>query len=272
MNQTSGPKELDTFSLKCLTNAGMTQDELAWATSPMKIHWLIETIRAERNRSRLNPFMKSIRKQIELLRMHNLQGEWGIQEETFDRLEKTAPAWPPGRDCFRTLRVRFGCGLEGIQLTFERHMAAIARTFPGQFHRSSTVQSGPVLVEGQVINRLSLINGDHSHLPVVEWVLIDASEYLFRESVIIARSGQSLADEGLVFAWMFPERISKINYRQFCALILGGYELDLPESGSPCAHTISIDTHQANQTVVVTSQSAGNDSAGFSVPVFRERF
>ncbi len=272
MNQTSGPKELDTFSVSCLTNAGMTPDELSWATSPMKIHWLIETIRAERNRSRLNPFMMSIRKQLELLRKHNKQGEWGIQEETFDRLEKTAPAWPPGRDCFRTLRVRFGHGLQGVLLTFERHMTAIEQTFPERFHRSPKVQSGPELFEGRSIDRLGLINGNHSHVPVVEWILVDASEYLFRENVIIARSGHSLADEGLVFTWMFPERITKINYRQFCAMILAGYEYNLPESGNPWAHTIAVDLHGSNKTVVVTSEYTDNDSAGFSVPVFRERF
>lgn len=54
---------------------------------------------------------------------------------------------------------------------------------------------------------LRLLNGNSSHVAVVEWVIInDLSENLERTSINSVRGAKSLADEGLVLVWLCPQR------------------------------------------------------------------
>ena len=62
-------------------------------------------------------------------------------DEVCERLEPTAPAWPKGKDAYRSLRIRFGEGHNGMIQTFEAHAAAIKRVH-AKFWRWDLLLSG----------------------------------------------------------------------------------------------------------------------------------
>lgn len=194
--------------------------------------WWIKTLKdrleIERNK---NPFEQTVEEQIKALRCQNKLGNWGISEDVFERLLATAPAWPKGRDAYRSFRIRFGEGRDGMILTFERHAEAIQRVH-AKFCRWELLLSGTHPYKGEGMERLRLLNGNESHHAVIEWIIIpDLSAHRQRKSVTDVRNKKSLADEGLVLAWLVPNRVRAIDYKQWCAFFLGGYEVNVPEGG-----------------------------------------
>lgn len=206
-----------------------------------------------------NPFAQTVEEQIAALRRANEEEGWGIPDETLARLAETAPAWPRGRDSYRSFRIRFGEGDEGVAKTFEAHAARIRRTFGYKFPRWEYLRSDK--------KYLRLLAGNAAHKPVIEWTVIHLDANRKRGSVEAVRGPKSLADEGLVLAWLFPKRVEAIDYNEWCAWFLAGYELHVPESGVswrsvPCVDR-SLDTGEAH----LSASWCSHGHSGYSVPV-----
>lgn len=221
-------KELNP-TVRTLSDAGATTDDAAWIRQGSNATLVVEFIHEKRQLANKNPFEQTVEEQLSALRKQNELGNGGITEETFIRLAETAPAWPKGRDAHRSLRVRFGEGRDGMIQTFEWHCAAIKRVH-SKFWRWELLLSGAHPYQGENVERLRLLNGNESHHAVVEWIIIpDLSAHRKRESVTAVRDSKSLADEGLVLVWLNPKRVEAINYKEWCAFFLGGYESNVPE-------------------------------------------
>ncbi len=184
----------------------------------------------------INPFAQTVEEQVAALRRANEEEGWNIPEETFTRLAETAPAWPQGRDSYRSFRIRFGEGDEGVRRTFEAHAARIKRVFgESKFWRWEYLRSDKA--------NLRLLAGNATHKPVVEWTVVRLDANRQRKSITDVRGPKSLADEGLVLAWLFPKRVEAIDYDKWCAWFCAGYELHVPEGGKswqdvPCVGRI----------------------------------
>ncbi len=220
-------------TLRALSDAGGTTDDAAWLRQPGNAKVMIEFIHQQRDLLDKNPCEQSVEVQISALRQQNQLGEWGISDEVLDALEQSAPAWPKGKDAYRSFRIRFGEGSEGVYLTFERHAAAMQRVH-AKFWRWPDLHSKPTPVngEGEPVERLKLLNGNDTHKAVVEWIIIsDLSAFRQRQSITAVRGEKSLADEGLVLAWLCPARFQAIDYDRWSAVFFAGYEVNVPVSG-----------------------------------------
>ena len=170
-----------------------------------------------------NPFEMSVEAQIASIRRANDEEGWGITDEVFARLARTAPAWPKGRHAFRFPRIRFGKGDEGVVQTFEAHATRIQHVFGEHYWRMDDLQSEK--------EHLRLLAGNHTHQPVVEWVTADLGDHRVRKSITDVRGSKSLADELLVVAWMFPDLIRAIDYDTTPGFVAAGYEATVSDSG-----------------------------------------
>lgn len=218
------------FTLRSLGEAGGTTDHADWMRARGNAALLIQFIDQQRELSKKNPYEMSVDQQLTALRRANDEERWGITEEDFERLATTAPVWPQGKQAYRSLRIRFGEGSEGVQQTFERHVARIKSVFGERsFWRWEHLHSGKAPYKGKPVDRLRLLNGDHTHKAVIEWVIVDLETHRKRDSVTAVRSVKSLADELLVVAWMFPDMIRAIDYDKLPGLFAAGYESNVPE-------------------------------------------
>lgn len=209
-----------------------------------------------------NPFVKTVDEQLVSLHLANREEGWGIPYETIAHLAETAPAWPQGRDSYRSFRIRFGEGTAGVAKTFEAHAARIKKVFGPKFWRWEYLRSNK--------EHLRLLSGNATHKPVVEWTIVHLDANRQRNSIEAVRGPNSLADEGLVMAWLFPKRVEAIDYAEWCAWFCGGYELLVPESdeswhGVPCVCR-SLNTGKAS----LSADWRSHDGSGYSVPVSRE--
>ncbi|OGL67176.1 hypothetical protein A2856_03895 [Candidatus Uhrbacteria bacterium RIFCSPHIGHO2_01_FULL_63_20] len=182
-----------------------------------------------------NPFALTASELLTRLRLANKEEGWGLGEEVFDRLAKTAPEQPKGRLAFLSLRIRLGKGQEGVANTFEAHAERIEKEFgESAFYRWEHLRSDK--------DRLRLLAGNDTHKSVVEWVTIDLGANRKRKSIEAVRGKLSLADEGLAFAWLHPEYVKAIDYDENPGFFLAGYELNVPEHdgrswyGVPCVY------------------------------------
>ncbi len=224
-------------------------------------------IKSAEEKANANPFEQTVDEQIAALRAQNEAGSWGITEDVFVRLAQTAPAWPKGKDAYRSLRIRFGEGDEGVALTFERHAEAMKRVHDPKFWRWELLHSGTVPYQGKSVERLRLLNGNQSHKAVVEWVIIsDLSANRTRKDITSVRSVQSLADEGLVLAWMFPKRAQAIDYDKWCAWYCGGYESNVPEHGEEWQRVVVVGRDTVSGRVHLHASWRSGDNSGYSVP------
>ncbi|MFA6429623.1 MAG: hypothetical protein WCV84_03970, partial [Patescibacteria group bacterium] len=103
---------------------------------------------------------------------------------------------------------------------------------------------------GQPVERLRLLSGNCTHVPVVEWVLVNLHSDPEHASIARAQDSSGLADELLVLVWLFPFLIPAINSDDTPNLIAAGYEVNVPERGGG-------DTWP--YTVVVSSESGGRN-------------
>jgi hypothetical protein len=169
-----------------------------------------------------NPFALGVGEQLERLRAANREELWGFHESMFDYLAAHAPAWPVGRLAFRTLRIRFGMGEEGVATTFSEHVRRIRHV-----HGDDRVECWVELRPG--VGRLRLLNGDDGHVPLLEWDVVDLTGDGQHPLAHGSRGRNALADELLVMAWLFPELIQAIDYNNVPALYAGGYELNVKD-------------------------------------------
>ena len=209
-----------------------------------------------------NPFEMTAEEQLLALARANDAGNWGMTDEDWTRLKASAPAWPKGKHAYRSFRIRFGEGDDGVASTFERHVARIKSVFTEKgFCRWELLHSGKIEYDGKPVERLRLLNGNHTHHAVVEWIVADLDTNRKRRSITAVRDAKSLADELLVIAWMFPDMIRAIDYDKLPGLFAAGYEANIPEEAK-----------QEWQFVVVIGRNgvffcsrSDNDST-FSVP------
>jgi hypothetical protein len=250
------------------------QGELLLA-NPKEIKGMIDAWLEYRQR---NPFKKTLNEQLTALRDMNEfwrgNGHPCIDDiaATCERLERSAPEWPEGRDAHRIIKTRFGESREGMIQTFEAQCAAIEHVHGPNFLRWGLLLSGMHEYRGKKVDRLRLLNGNETHRPVVEWVIIpDLSQYRKRASVKAVRGPKSLADEGLALAWQVPERACAIDYKEWCAWFCAGYESNVPERAE-----------ELWPLVIIVHRSAGSDlvrlhaywfshgNSAFSVPSAQE--
>jgi hypothetical protein len=174
-----------------------------------------------------SPYEMSPEFQIQQLVAASAQHGWQISQAAFERLAITAPPWPTGRFAVRSFRIRFGQGAWGVAKTFDAHVRRIEDVFAKEHFWCS-----PDLVAAlKKKDRLHLHVGNDTHAPALEWVIIDLDTYRNRSNVTSVRGPESLADEGLVLAWLFPALIQAIDYERVPGLLLAGYELDISKNG-----------------------------------------
>jgi len=219
-------------TLRCLGRAGCTTDHAAWMRGRGNAALLVRFIDQQRGHSEKNPYEMTVDDQLTALRRANDEEGWENTEEDFTRLAATAPAWPQGKHAYRSLRIRFGEGDEGVAKTFERHVARMKSVFgKSGFWRWEHLHSGKVEYKGEPVERLRLLNGNDTHKPVTEWVVADLDTHRKRDSITAVRDKYSLADELLVIAWMFPDMIRAIDYDKLPGVFAAGYEVNVPEYG-----------------------------------------
>ncbi len=217
-------------ALTILAKAGMNTKHVAWVRSGINATLLVQFIEEQRGLSDKNPYEMTVEQQLSALRRANDEEKWGITEEDFTRLAATAPVWPQGKQACRSLRIRFGEGSKGVQQTFERHVARSKSIFgEGGFWRLEHLHSGKVPYKGKPVERLRLLNGNHTHKACIEWIVVDLDTHRKRKSVTAVRGSNSLADELLVIAWMFPDRIRAIDHDKLPGLFAAGYKVNVPE-------------------------------------------
>jgi hypothetical protein len=212
------------------------------------------------NKFIMNPFQMTAEDQIDALRRANDEEKWGITEDDFARLATSVRDWPLGRYVYRSFRIRFGEGSEGVQQTFEAHVARIKNVFTEKgIRRWDNLHSG--------MERLRLLNGNHTHKPVVEWVVVNLDSHRTRDSVAAVRGPKSLADELLVIAWLFPDMIRAIDHDKLPGLIAAGYEVNVPEKvGGAWQEALLVRFDRDGRQVCVSASDRTCGRTGYSVP------
>jgi len=211
-----------------------------------------------------NPFAVPVETLLERLRQANDAQKWGIKRKDLDALAKTAPALPEGRLAFPSFRIRFGEGQKGVERTANAHIKEIFRV-----HGEKNVWRWDYLRTDK--KHLRLLAGNETHKPVVEWCVIDLDTHRKRQSITAVRGSKSIADEGLVLAWLYPDYPRGINYKENPGFFLGGYELDVPGHGDEPWQRVPIVYRILDAGWV--GLHAGRRSSGlsvYSVPSLRE--
>ncbi len=203
-------------------------------------------------------------------RVQEVLGTWRFDELTIANLRETAPAWPKGADAFRSLRIRWGEGDEGVALTFERHTEAMERVFGEKYFRSELLLSGKAPYLGTDVERLRLLNGNETHKPTVEWIIVPnlSQNYKRKCGITWLRHRNSLADEGLALAWLFPNRVRAIVVWKFSAWICAGYELNIPEKSylRNWHGVVCVDRDVDSDKVLLNTGCRDGEGGGVSVP------
>ena len=259
-------------TLRSLGEAGATTDHSDWMRGRGNAALLVQFIDQQRGLSEKNPYETSVELQLTALRRANDEEKWGLTEDDFARLASSAPAWPQGKHAYRSLRIRFGEGSEGVQQTFERHVARIKSVFgESGFWRWEHLHSGKMPYKGKPVDRLRLLNGDHTHKAVIEWVIVDLGTHRKRDNITAVRGSKSLADELLVIAWMFPDMIRAIDYDKLPGLFAAGYESNVPEcDGEAWQRVVIVGFCRGDRRVGVGASVRSDVYSDYSVPVLRE--
>ncbi|HEU0051328.1 MAG TPA: hypothetical protein VFQ60_04735 [Patescibacteria group bacterium] len=265
-------------TLRVLGQAGATTDHADWMRGGERgenASLLVRFIDEQMALAEMNPYEMTVAAQLTALRRANEEELdlknpfWTpIGEEQFARLANSAPAWPKGKHVYRFFRIRFGEGDDGVAKTLEVHCARIHHVFGVKHYwRSGQLLSGKVEYHGEPVERLRLLNGNHTHKACIEWVVANFDRHRKRNSVAAVRSAKSLADELLVAAWMFPEVVRDMHLKNLPALFAAGYEVNVPGCGEETwRHTMGVYfdrlEHQASLQVFHVCDAR----SGFSVP------
>lgn len=215
-----------------------------------------------------NPYEMTVEEQLNALRCANDEEKWGLTEEDFTRLALSAPAWPKGGYAYRSFRIRFGEGDDGVAKTFEAHYARIQYVFgEGRCWRWELLLSGKVEYKGKLMERLRLLNGNHTHHATVEWIVADLDTNRKRESITAVRDSKSLADELLVIGWMFPDMIRAIDYDKLPGLFAAGYEVNVPAHDDEAwQRVVLVNFHRDFRQAGVSASDRSNGASYCSVP------
>ena len=189
-----------------------------------------------------NPFEMTVEDQLVALRLANEEEsaanpDWvRIPEEDFARLAAEAPAWPRGRHAYRSFRIRFGEGKEGIAKTFGAHYARIQRVF-GEGYWHWQLDFPPFTKNKE--RQLYLGYPNSAHEPAIEWVLGDLDIKRTHDGAAAISRGRPLADEMLVIAWLFSDMIRVLVSTDLLRHIAKGYEIYTPFPGGEGKGVIS---------------------------------
>jgi hypothetical protein len=244
-------------TLRALSDAGATTEDADWIRSPGNAAKVVEFLL----RRLRNPFRISIDKTVRRFRDAVLQEGWPVGEDQYAYLSAIAPEWPAGKRAFRSLRIRFGSGDDGIAQTFDAHAARIRKIFEPKFRLEK-----PLCSDKEHLRLLG--NRNHAHKPVVEWVVFDLDANRKRSSIAVVRHPlESLVDEGLVFAWLFPEYVRAIDHKENPGFFLAGYELDSPKRvDSPWQSVPCVDRNLCTGEVTLHAYWRSNNDSDYSVP------
>jgi hypothetical protein len=259
-------------TLRSLGEAGGTTDHSDWMRGRGNAALLVQFMDQKMGLSEKNPYEMTVGEQLTALRLANDEEKWGIAEGDIAHLYATAPAWPKGRHAYRSFRIRFGAGDEGVAKTFEAHVARIKSVFTEKgFWRWEHLHSGKAPFKGEPVERLRLLNGNNTHKPIVEWVTLDLDANRTRKSVTEVRGPKSLADELLVVAWLIPDMIRAIDYDELPGLFAGGYEVNVPEGGGGAwRDVVLVSFRRGLRQVSVSARGRSDAGSDFSVPDLRE--
>jgi hypothetical protein len=255
-------------TLRCLGEAGGTTDHAEWMRGSGNADRLIRFIDEVRNKSEKNPFKMSVQDQLVTLRRASDRENWAIPEDVYSRLEATPPDWPKGKSAYRLFRIRFGEGDEGVCKTFAAHNACIKHVLGQNCYACDADLLSGEEPDWQVpLSCLRLLNGNHTHVPVIEWALADLGTHRKRKSVMEVRSSKSLADELLVIAWLFPKMVTAINNRSIPGLFAAGYEVNVPRMNEEWwLKTVLVGLNQTGCRVTVSAGHRFDNSPDKSVP------
>lgn len=273
-------------TLRVIEKVGGTTDHADWmrgGKDGAHAALLIRFIDQQRGMSEKNPYEMTVEDQLTALRCANDEEKWGLTEEDFSCLTETAPAWPKGKHAYRSFRIRFGEGDDGVTKTFEAHNARIKHVFgEGGYRRWENLHSSPTPYKGtdqeikqrfgdKPVDRLRLWNGNHTHHAVVEWIVADLGTHRKRKSITAVRGPKSLADELLVIAWMFPDMIRAIDYDKLPGLFAAGYEVNVPEHGDGAWRgVVIVYFDRDHRRVRVSACDLSDGISNSSVPRLRE--
>ena len=154
----------------------------------------------------------------------------GIDGRVIDGLAPIAPAWPVGkRRWFRSLRARWGNGLDGVNLTFDQNLEILRSIYCQDkrgFHvddlLTNAVRMNP---ESKAIGNLGLFGGNEKHTPTFEWITV-AMEPQKQTFAAFARDGQSMADEAMAFSWLFGNYLRDGDRGSHVSFDAGGYTIE----------------------------------------------
>lgn len=214
-------------TLRRLGDAGATTAHADWIRAPRNAEWLVETMDQRIKRMSAvsqgeNPFKMEVGEQIAALRSANKEEGWSIAEEVFARLESTVPAWPEGRDSYRSFRIRFGEAAAGVRQTFLSHIGRINHVHAHKFGVTHQLDLDRT--------NLALEAGNVTHRSVVEWTIVHLDAHRELNYIGNVRTPLSLADEGLVMAWLFPARAEAIEvHGSWCGWLCAGYTASVTE-------------------------------------------
>lgn len=259
--------------LQRLSFVGATQEDAAWIRVDDNATLLLNFIREQRKIAGMNQFEQTVEEQIEALLAQNQNwheaGFPTVTESDVQRLIESAPPWPEGGDAFRSLRIRFGHGREGVIQTFEAHLCAIRHVFtPQHFSRGVFFHSGTrKTFRREEIDSLRMLAGNDTHKPVVEWVIIpNLSAHRERDCIDDVRTKNSLADEGLVLAWLIPDRVKAINFKKWPGWFCAGYEENCPVY--PWEQVPCVQYNKRGKNVLLRVKRTRHAGPGTAVPFF----
>jgi len=206
-----------------------------------------------------NPYAISVEETLDRLREANDKNGWEIGDGVFAKLAKSAPDWPADPLAFRSLRIRWGKGDEGVETTFRRHVKWIGTVLAPRFREWGYLDPRSAY--------LQLLSGNETHRPVVEWVILDLGAHRERESVAKVRGADSIADEGLVLTWLFPEFVQEIDFLENPAFFLAGYKART--QGEEGWRRVPALLPESNGGAFLFANLIQNDEIGYSVPTVR---
>ncbi|PIP60309.1 hypothetical protein COX00_03940 [Candidatus Uhrbacteria bacterium CG22_combo_CG10-13_8_21_14_all_47_17] len=216
-----------------------------------------------------NPYEITVDQQLTALHRTNDEEKWGITENDFTYLASSAPAWPKGEYAYRSFRIRFGEGGEGVFSTFRTHCVRLRHVFgESHFFHDTGRLPGSFRRRMEYREELRLLNGDHTHKPTIEWVTIDLNVHHEFERALVDRSSRSLADELLVLAWMFPDMIRNIDGVNAPGLFAAGYEFVTNTSGRgiPDLETLLVTFDRSSRFICILRHD-GKSSSGKAMPL-----
>ena len=252
-----------TFAL--LGEAGLFKNNLdAILRKPGNADRAVAVLMREFELSEINEFAIDLEAQlaqfeVQLPKLRELGFTFNGQtdEQLIQMLRETAPDWPKGKRCFRSIQIREGEGDAGVQHTFDLHERMMKKAFAPKWWRWPKIETDK--------KHLRLLAGNDSHEAVFGWVCADMNANRQRDSITAVRSGDSLSDELLAFCWQFPRYCKAIDYEESPGLFAAGYELSV--EGCEDWSDVPIVTRylHAGEVYLGAYRRAG-DYSDFSVP------